>query len=274
MKEFLRKHKTFFGIIAVLLIVAGIIFYVNLSKDESFEYDSTSQCYDSQCEIPEDQEKVLEIEEMTEEISDIEIEQDIVTKTENYLLDIPFTCQAPFAEWDNSIFQDGCEEAASLMAVYWALNKELDKNIAQEEIITMADYQKEEFGQAEDTSAQDTTERLIKGYFGYNKAEVKRNININDIIKEIEKGNAVIVPANGQLLGNPYFTQPGPERHNLIIRGYDENKQEFITNDPGTRRGEEYRYNQDVLYNAIRDYPTGYHEPIERIEKVMIVVWK
>ncbi|NQV00931.1 MAG: C39 family peptidase [Parcubacteria group bacterium] len=270
MKEFLRKHKTFFGIIAVLLIVAGIIFYITLSKGEPFEYDSTSQRYDSQCEIPEDQEKVLEI----EEISDIQIKQDIATKAENYLLNIPFICQAPFAEWDNSIFQDGCEEAASLMAVYWALNKELDKNIAQEKIIAMADYQKKKFGQAEDTSAQDTTERLIKGYFEYSNAEVRRNINIHDIIEEIKKGNAVIVPANGQLLGNPYFTQPGPEKHNLIIRGYDENKQEFITNDPGTRRGEEYRYNQDVLYNAIRDYPTGYHELIERIEKVMIVVWK
>jgi len=200
--------------------------------------------------------------------------KEIPLKKENYLLDIPFICQAPYAEWDNSIFQDGCEEAASLMVVYWALDKKLDKNIAQEEIIAMAEYQKEEFGQAQDTSAEDTNKRLIKGYFGYSNAEVKRNINISDIIKEIGKGNAVIVPANGQLLGNPYFTQPGPERHNLIIRGYNKDTKEFITNDPGTRKGEEYHYNQDILYNAIRDYPTGYHEPIEIINKTMIVIKK
>ena len=59
-----------------------------------------------------------------------------------------------------------------------------------------------------------------------------------------------------------------------MIRGYDSDKGEFITNDPGTKRGELYRYDQDVLYNAIRDYPSGYHKPITRIEKTMILVWK
>ena len=49
-------------------------------------------------------------------------------------------------------------------------------------------------------------------------------------------------------------------------------KKEFITNDPGTRKGELYRYNETVLYSAIRDYPTGYHETINKIEKNMIVV--
>ena len=40
----------------------------------------------------------------------------------------------------------------------------------------------------------------------------------------------------------------------------------------GTRLGEGYRYPVSTLFAAIRDYPTGYHEPIERTEKVMIVV--
>ncbi|MBU1255427.1 MAG: C39 family peptidase [Patescibacteria group bacterium] len=189
-------------------------------------------------------------------------------------LDIPFTPQAPMAEWDNPIFQEGCEEASSLMTVYWALGKELNQDIARQEIIAMANYQEEKLGFAEDTSADDTAIWLIKGYFRYDKIEVKKEIQIKDIIKELKLGRAVIVPADGQLLGNPYFTAPGPERHNLIIRGYDPDKREFITNDSGTKRGELYRYNEDVLYKAIRDYPSGYHKPITSIEKTMIVIWK
>ena len=60
----------------------------------------------------------------------------------------------------------------------------------------------------------------------------------------------------------------------IIIRGYDPLTKEFITNDPGTRKGELYRYDATVLYEAIRDYPTGYHEIIPHIEKNMIVVSK
>ncbi len=60
----------------------------------------------------------------------------------------------------------------------------------------------------------------------------------------------------------------------LVIRGYDQANKEFITNDSGTRRGELYRYNEEVLYQAIRDYLTGYHKPIDKVEKVMMVVEK
>ena len=77
---------------------------------------------------------------------------------------------------------------------------------------------------------------------------------------------------NGQKLGNPFFTAPGPERHMLVVIGYDPEKLEFITNDPGTRQGEAYRYPVNVLWLAIRDYPTGDHEPITEVVKKMIVI--
>jgi hypothetical protein len=58
----------------------------------------------------------------------------------------------------------------------------------------------------------------------------------------------------------------------IVIKGYDPEKNVFITNDPGTRNGESFAYDTDVLFEAIRDYPTGYHETIRVIEKNMIVV--
>ena len=75
-------------------------------------------------------------------------------------------------------------------------------------------------------------------------------------------------------LGNIYYTPPGPERHMMLVRGYDENKQTFITNDPGVGNGEFFEYDEDVFYNSIRDYLTGYHKPIEKEEKNAIVIWK
>jgi hypothetical protein len=49
-------------------------------------------------------------------------------------------------------------------------------------------------------------------------------------------------------------------------------KKEFITNDPGTKRGFHYRYNEKVLYNAIRNYPTGNHLPIKGEQKTGIAI--
>jgi len=198
-----------------------------------------------------------------------------ITPAQKFInLDIPFTSQAPFGDWADPRQQDGCEEAASLMAVYWTQGKSLNPQEALKGILNISAYEEENFGDYHDTNTEDTVKRIIKGYFGYQKAEARKNITLQNIISEIMLGNAVIVPLNGQVNGNPYYTAPGPERHNLVIRGYDPKTREFITNDNGTRHGENYRYSQDVLFASIRDYPTGDHVPIIKIEKSMIVVKK
>ncbi len=189
------------------------------------------------------------------------------------LYEVPFTSQAPFGEWYDPKQQDGCEEASALMAVKWARGENLDRNIAKDEIISISDYQALYYQEYRDTSAADTKERIINKYFEYEDAEIKNNILISDIINELDSGNIIITPMNGRALGNPYFTPPGPDRHMLVIIGYDREKREFITNDPGTKRGENYHYNMEVLYNAIRDYPTGFHEEIIEVKKNMIVVY-
>jgi hypothetical protein len=219
-------------------------------------------------------EEVLAGEEKIQPIDNISATTETEIVIRDVLLDVPFTAQAPFGEWNNPIFQDGCEEAAVLMAIRWAKGGGLTKEEAKSEIIKLADYQKDKYGEYRDTSSEDTVIRIIRGYFGYSQAEVKRSIAVDNIIKELMNGNLVITPMNGQKLGNPHYTSPGPERHMLVIRGYDSKTKEFITNDPGTRLGEKYRYKEEVLYNAIRDYLTGYHLPIEKEEKVMIVVRK
>jgi len=194
------------------------------------------------------------------------------TEDRNIFLNVPFTPQSPFANWDDIRQQDGCEEASVLMAMRWVDNKQLTLEEAEKEIIAIAEYQKEKYGGAIDTSAKDTESRIIKGYFKYQNSEVKNNINLENIKQEVFKGNLVIVPMDGIKLNNPYYTPPGPERHMVVIRGYDAEKKEFITNDPGTKKGEAYHYPEQHFYDSIRDYLTGDHEPIVDVKKNMIVV--
>jgi hypothetical protein len=204
------------------------------------------------------------------------IPNDTPTNTKLLLLQqiVPFTSQAPYADWEDLRHQDGCEEAAAIMAIYWARNKELSRYEANKTIEALADWELEQYGSFNDTSAQDTVLRIINGYFEYEAAAIQNNITNQDIINALQQDKLILAPTNGQALDNPYFTSPSPLTHMLVITGYDEATNEFITNDPGTKRGENYRYNAEVLFNAINDYPTGDHESISQIKKDIIIISK
>jgi len=59
-------------------------------------------------------------------------------------------------------------------------------------------------------------------------------------------------------------------RPNLALVDIAEGR--VVTNDPGTRKGEEYQYAPDVLLNAIHDW-NGSGDTIEEGRKAMIVVY-
>lgn len=202
-----------------------------------------------------------------------EIEATATSPIKFILYDAPFTPQAPLGNWRDPRQQDGCEEAAALMAVRWARGEgKISPGEAEKEILAISFYEEKEYGVSRDTSASTTVERIIKGYFGYAGAEAKEDVSLADIKTELARGNLVILPLDGRKLKNPFYTSPGPERHMLLLRGYDPEKKEFIVNDAGTRRGEAYRYDEVIVYQAMRDYPTGDHEPISGEKKTMIIV--
>lgn len=196
------------------------------------------------------------------------------TAEKKILLDVPFTPQAPFGEWQDIRQEDGCEEISSLMAVKWARGQSLTKEEALKEVINISDWLLKKYGEFRDITLRDTLDWIIKDYFGYEKATLKENITAADIINELKGGQVVIAPMNGRLLPNPYYTAPGPIHHMIVIRGYDPMKNVFITNDPGTRRGELYEYKTDIFYQAISNYPTGNLMLAPTIEKNIIVVNK
>jgi hypothetical protein len=198
----------------------------------------------------------------------------VIGPTRKVLLDVPFTSQAPFGDWNDQRQQDGCEEASALMAMKWVRGEGLTKDEALKAITGTSDFLQKKYGEYRDIAPADMIEWIFNDYYGYKKAYLVEDITPGDIIAELNQGRLVLTPMNGQIMHNPNFRAPGPPRHMIVIRGYDPATEEFITNDPGTRNGEGYRYDAQVLFEAIRDYPTGYHETIFEIKKTMIVVEK
>lgn len=173
------------------------------------------------------------------------------------MLDVPFVVQAPFAEWNDPTFQNACEEASIVMAMGWIKGeKEISPTEAKRRILDIVAFEDQAFGYDTDTDVSDMA-RIFREHFGYSKIEPEKGVSLDNIRKAVTTGQLVLVPTFGQALGNPHYTAPGPIVHMLAIIGYDPAKKEFITNDPGTKRGAGYRYAENVLFDAVWGYPSG-----------------
>ncbi len=182
--------------------------------------------------------------------------------------DVPFTSQAPHAVWD-SFHEEACEEASVLMVLrYFSGRPILGPDDAERSIRHLASINTV-LGYGVDDSAED-----IVAFLGSQDSSLSitiyRNPSISDLQDSLSAGSLIIVPAMGQQLHNPYFQTPGPRYHMLVLRGYTSDGY-VITNDPGTRHGEQYAYRWDTLVNAIHDWNGG---EVESGEKVVIVVKK
>lgn len=273
------KYKIIFIIfLANLAFVGGFFIAQNIKKTDKISDNKNIEIKDSY--RAEQKQEISEIiKESESDKTELSPVQQIETPIHNYqdktviLQDVPFTPQAPLGNWQDMRQENGCEEASAMMAMAWVRGKgKFAPAEAEKEIVALADYELEKYGDFHDTSAKDTAIRIFNDYFNYDNIEVKYNVDAKDIKGELVKGNLVVVPVNGQKLKNPFYKPPGPIEHMIVIVGYDNDKKEFITNDPGTKRGEKYRYKEEILEGALQDYPTGFHEPILEIKAAMIVI--
>lgn len=167
-------------------------------------------------------------------------------------LAVPFTVQAPHANWELP-YKDFCEEASVLMVMRYVNGQPiLSPDDADAGMLAIKEFEEARFGYYRDTNVADTA-TVITEHFNYPNIAVVENPTASDIRAALAAGKPVIMPAAGQYLGNPYFQAPGPPYHMLVIKGYTKDGR-FITNDPGTRRGADFIYDEDVLMNALHDY--------------------
>ncbi|KKP38368.1 MAG: hypothetical protein UR28_C0017G0016 [Candidatus Peregrinibacteria bacterium GW2011_GWF2_33_10] len=172
---------------------------------------------------------------------------------------VPFAAQAALGNWEDERQADGCEEASTLMAMMWIKNFNLTKEEAKTMIIKISDYEKNTYGSYVDTSIEDSAKRIIEGYFGYKNYKLIYDFDLQTLINKIYDGNIIILPVNGNKLANPHFRIPGPVKHMLVLVGYDPETKKFITNDPGTKFGQQYKYDEQHLYDVIKNYQTTNH---------------
>lgn len=189
-------------------------------------------------------------------------------------LKVPFILQAPFQNWD-AVHEDACEEASTAM-IKGFLNGDTiyTKDRMEQLIMEIVGYENRTLGYNKDTDA-DTTSSVASWYFGTDKtaksygfgAIAETITSMADVKRVLDRGFPVIVPAYGKALKNPNFKNGGPLYHMLVIKGYDGAR--IITNDPGTRNGENYVYDEKLLWNAIHDWNGG---DVPNGRKVMIRV--
>lgn len=177
----------------------------------------------------------------------------VTTIPEKANLKVPFTTQAPLVNWD-ALHEEACEEASLIMYKHFLKGTDIESpNTAEKEIQDLVAFE-EQNGYKIDVTVSELNE-IAKKYYGIKSGRIIKNATLDDIKQEIASGRPVIIPAAGKMLQNPNFKNGGPVYHMLVVKGYD--KDGFVTNDPGTRKGEYYRYSFDILYNAIHDWDSN-----------------
>jgi len=174
-----------------------------------------------------------------------------------YLLKVPFVPQAPLADWSEP-YENACEEASIIMIKNYLLGETLSREEMKSEIDTSVNWQLNNWGTHADLNAEKTL-LLAREHFTLS-GQTFLNADTNLIKKLIVNNSPVVIPTAGRKLGNPNFRGAGPEYHMLVVVGFDDTQGIFITNDPGTRKGENYVYKYEILVNAI----SGPHENMEK----------
>ena len=182
-------------------------------------------------------------------------------------LKIPFTSQAPSKNWGLP-YAEFCEEASALMVASYINGWTIPTvDFAEQKMLEIKTFEEQRFGYYKDTTAEETA-IILREFYELDKVKVVYEPTVQIMKKALSENKAIIIPVAGRMLGNPYFQSPGPIYHMLVIKGYTKDGN-FITNDPGTRNGENYIYSSEVIMNAIHDWNNG---DVNNGKKVIIIV--
>lgn len=201
----------------------------------------------------EEVENNLEIEGAIEGSNEGAIEE--IKKFDYINLDVSYINETLGNGWVGS-WKNACEEAVITMiqSYYEGLNTiELDK--AKQFAETLFKAQKDKYGSDANSDVKRTL-YLIKNFSAFD-AEIKLNPSVEEIKQELKAGRPVMAFHYGFDLHNKNipFLATGSSYHTTLIKGFDDENQVFIVNDPGdTVDGADYEYDYEVFLNSLHDY--------------------
>jgi len=167
-------------------------------------------------------------------------------------LKVPFTSQAPEGSWAEP-WQNACEEASIIMIDNFYKSDTLTKEKSRVEILSIFNIKERHFGPSADESMETVAAIINSSNLNW-RARVIDNPTIEDLKKELADQRPIIVPVDAKMLDNPNYSDPAPDYHVVVLIGYDDATSEFITHDPGTAKGQSFRYDYQKFFDAIGDY--------------------
>lgn len=245
----MKKYTVLLIELAIILALLGGIYVIPKIQSRFFFKESVPRA------IP-----VMDI------IEDREATAEILIKDlpEELNLSVPFYSQAPFGNWDYP-WQEACEEASVLLVANAYYRHDWTREEFNKEILKLVEWEKNRFGQYEHTNNEETAQ-MLKEYLGLDYV-IHKDPSLSDVKMVLAKGHLIVMTFSGRELGNPFYTGLGPVYHAMVIKGYKKDDK-LIVHDVGTRKGEDYVYSWNTIYNALRDYA----EPIQAGGKYMIEV--
>jgi len=172
-----------------------------------------------------------------------------------FSINVPYVSEAPEGDWSGD-WVNACEEATITMVEYFYKGqKSVSVAEAKDSLQKLFDEQDSRYGNNKNADASQIHE--IISVFEKFKSKIVRNPTINEIKNEIINGRPVISLHKGFTLNNPNipFSPTKSSYHTVVVVGFDDAKQEFITHDPGDDiDGANHRYGYSVFMTSLHDY--------------------
>lgn len=237
--------KKIFFLVLILCLAILIFYFFNEGKTQKIVPDIVNNTLDYSASLPE---------EKTEEV--LLLNNEIKKETpESVILPVSYMSEAPDGIWVGN-WKNACEEDSVYMVdAYYRGLKILSINEAKAFMQNLFSVQDALYGDNKNSSAERTV-YLINTHSTF-KGKVKENPTIDEIKEEIRQGRPVISMHYGFDLKNENipFRIGGTSYHVLVIVGFDDATEEFITNDPGdTVQGHYRAYKYNLFMHSIKDF--------------------
>lgn len=167
-------------------------------------------------------------------------------------LPVPFTSQAPTGSWAEP-WQNACEETSIIMIDNFYKGDQLTKTEAKKEILNIFRIKNKDLGVSKDESMEKVADLINLAQLKW-QARVVINPSLEQMKQELANHRPIIAPVYAPDLDNTPYPGEGPMYHVMVISGYDDDKGEFIVQDPGSSHGKDNHYTYEDFYDAIHDY--------------------